>query len=230
MNPSTHQTKIFLSSTFVDLANIRLQISEWLSGILGANLVVMESLGSDASPPRVNSVTRVRECDLFVGVYAHRYGTVDPASGKSITELELDEARVSFSSGTLRNILLYVIDENSSWLVEHKESTSTGLAGIQRLREKANNHTWTRFESSDQLLFLVFRDIYRELEQHFGNPPLVVRELSVPASGDLTNPVGMEFLTSVQRPFLIGRDGDVDRLLERLEENPLVLLLGDSGV
>ena len=50
----------------------------------------METAGSDAAPPNVLSVRRVRECDLFVGIYARRYGSIDTATGKSKTQLELD--------------------------------------------------------------------------------------------------------------------------------------------
>ena len=136
----------------MDLSDVRGQIADWLSGVFGADVVVMESFGSDASPPSVNSVRRVRECDLFVGIHGHRYGTVDPSSGRSITELELDEAKVSFSSRTLRNILLYVIDEATPWLIQYKETTEPELSGQRRLREKAQDHTWTRFKSSEELL------------------------------------------------------------------------------
>lgn len=81
--------KIFLSSTFVDLSSVRDELRKWLAGLFGIQLVVMETFGSDVAPPEINSVRRVRECDLFVGIYAHRYGTIDKDSGKSITELEL---------------------------------------------------------------------------------------------------------------------------------------------
>jgi hypothetical protein len=78
-------------------------------------MVVMETFGSDAAPPNVNSVRRVRECDIFIGIYANRYGTVDGNTGKSITELELDEARLALSAGVLREILLYLIDASAPW-------------------------------------------------------------------------------------------------------------------
>ena len=81
--------KIFVSSTFVDLSAVRGEICKWLTGLFGAELIVMETFGSDAAPPEISSVRRVRECDLFVGIYAHRYGTINESSGKSITELEL---------------------------------------------------------------------------------------------------------------------------------------------
>src|SRR3990172_11522708 len=113
--------KIFLSSTYLDLAGVRAEISQWLVAVFGAQVVVMETFGSDTAPPDVVSVRRVRECDIFIGVYAHRYGTVDPYTGKSITELELDEARSAYSSGEVKAILLYTIEPSSQLLVEHKD-------------------------------------------------------------------------------------------------------------
>jgi hypothetical protein len=115
------QTKIFLSSTYTDLSAMRAVVSQWLSGIFGADLTIMETFGSDAAPPQINSVRRVRDCEVFVGIYAHRYGTIDQAEGKSIVELELDEAKRAFSAGVLNDILLYLIDECAPWPDEHRE-------------------------------------------------------------------------------------------------------------
>ena len=71
---------VFMSSTFVDLAGIRQNVIHWLSEVFGVELAVMETFGSDATPPDITSVRRVRDCDLFIGIYARRYGTVDPIS------------------------------------------------------------------------------------------------------------------------------------------------------
>lgn len=118
------QVKFFLSSTFIDLSEVRNKVAEWLSGIFGVDLLIMETAGSDSAPPDISSVRRVRESDIFIGIYAYRYGTIDESTGKSITELELDEAKVAHSLGTLSNILLYNIDSKSPWLTEYKEIDS----------------------------------------------------------------------------------------------------------
>ncbi len=82
---SCAKVKIFVSSTFVDLKEVRTEVIKWLDGVFETGLTTMETFGSDAAPPDVLSVRRVRECDLFVGVHAHRYGSIDPVSGKSIS-------------------------------------------------------------------------------------------------------------------------------------------------
>ena len=221
--------KIFISSTYLDLAEIRSRITQWLSGIFGTELIIMETFGSDAGPPDVYSVRRVGECDLFIGIYAHRYGTIDKDTGKSITELELDEAKSAFSSGILKDILLYVIDKDSDWKSEHKDTSQLGQAGLQRLKGKARSHTYTSFKSGEDLLYLILRDVYIKLQEHFGTQPLKVRPFTLPSQKSLCQPVGMEFLTSEYKSYLVGREYEATQLLKLLQNDPMVLLLGDSG-
>jgi hypothetical protein len=221
---------IFVSSTYVDLKEIRAEVIKWLRGVFEADLTIMETFGSDAAPPDILSVRRVRDCDLFVGIYAHRYGTVDPISGESITELELDEAKRSLSAGTLKDILLYVIDEKSCWMSEHEDKNPVAAAGRKRLRQKTAEHTCSPFKTGVDLPFLIVRDVRRKLDQHFSELPARVRRFSLPAPRRLSQPVGMEFLTSQFQRYLISRHDKVDELANRLRQDPTVLVLGESGV
>lgn len=222
--------KIFISSTYLDLAEVRSRVTQWLSGIFGTEFIIMETFGSDADPPDVYSVRRVAECDLFIAIYAHRYGTIDKVTGKSITELELDEAKAAFSSGVLKDILLYVIDIGSDWKSEHRETGQLTQTGLERLKEKSRSHTQTIFKSGEDLLYFIVRDVYRKLDEHFGTQPLKVRPFTLPTQRSLSQPVGMEFLTSEYRSYLIGREKEAAQLVKLLEDDPMVLLLGDSGV
>lgn len=227
--PAAQQHKVFVSSTYLDLAEIRSQINEWLSGIFGSQLIVMETFGSDADPPDIHSVRRVRECDLFIGIYAQRYGTIDRQSGKSITELEFDEARAAFSSGILKDVLLYVIDPGSDWQSEHKDTSEVAKTGLERLREKCRSHTYAAFKSGQDLLYCIIRDVYKKLSEHFGAQPLRVRPFTLPSQRCLLQPVGMEYLTSEYGGYLVGREHETAQLAKLLEDEPMILLLGDSG-
>jgi len=131
----TAKPKIFLSSTSLDLSAIRAEISHWLKGIFDIDLQIMETFGSDSVAPEVNSVRRVRESNYFIGIYAHRYGTIDENTGKSIVELELDEAKVAYSVGVVNDILLYVIDKDAPWPMQLQETNEVALKGLQRLKE-----------------------------------------------------------------------------------------------
>lgn len=115
MSELSTDVRIFLSSTFIDLKDLREEIATRLREVFGARLLIMETSGSDEAPPEILSVRRVRESDVFVGIYARRYGTVDRTTGKSITELELDEAERSLSAGNLTGILLYWLADDAAW-------------------------------------------------------------------------------------------------------------------
>lgn len=221
--------KVFLSSTFEDLADTRREISHWLREIFGADLVIMETFGSNAAPPVINSVRRVRECDVFVGIYAHRYGTIDTASGKSITEIELDEAEHALSVGSVTNLFTYIVDENAPWPDEMVEKGGGAVVGLKRLRDRAARHTYTVFQNANQLPFFVLRDIYKNMSDALVSKTPRIREAKLPRERRLQKPVGMEFITSEYRGYLFGRETEIAQLIDRLQNSPILLLLGDSG-
>jgi hypothetical protein len=138
--------RIFLSSSLVDLKELRDEIARRLRDVFGAHLLIMETFGSDAAPPVISAIRHVKECDLFVGIYARRYGAVDPATGKSITELELDEAERSLSAGTLTDILLYWLDEDTSWPPHLCDPDAVAIARLKALREHSRQHTYAMIQ------------------------------------------------------------------------------------
>jgi len=160
-------SSIFMSSTFVDFLDVRRTLSCWLSAVYGADVTIMETLGGDTIPPDVTSVKNVRHCDLFIGMYAHRYGAVDVATGKSITELELDEAERSHSAGAVKDILLYLHDETAPWPAAHQETSHADKLKLERLRARAKAHTPSYFLTADDLLLTIMRDVHRKLTGPF---------------------------------------------------------------
>lgn len=207
----------------------RKTLIRWLSEVFGVELVVIETFGSDADPPDITSLRRVRDCHLFIGIYARRYGTLSPATGKSITEMELDEAERAHSTGIVRDLLLYVLDNRASWPAALEETDDYPRRKLARVRERIQVHTPSYFKDESDLLLGVTRDLHRKLNEHFRASPLQIRNLILPVAANLTQPVGMEFLGSAQRDYLIGRASTVAELTARIDENQLLLLLGDSG-
>jgi Domain of unknown function (DUF4062) len=224
------QPKIFLSSTYIDLKAVRAEVARWLTGIFGASLVIMETSGSDAAPPNILSVRRVRQCDLFVGIYGHRYGTIDSNSGKSITELELDEARSAHSAGVISDLLLYKIDQKSKLFSEFADDTQETVVGRERLDQKLHEHTFTPWRTPTELLFSIVRDVHRSIAQRYFSDRRALRPYHPPVPRHTHRPVGMEFLTSGDAEYLIGRDDAVNLAIDQLQHDSTVLLLGESGV
>ena len=89
---------VFVSSTMYDLGDLRAGLQQFVEA-LGWKAVLAEhsSFSVDTSETTVeNSLRNVREnSDIFVMVVGARYGSVDPDSDKSVTNLEFLEARVS---------------------------------------------------------------------------------------------------------------------------------------
>jgi hypothetical protein len=223
------EIRAFLSSTFVDLKELRAEVSYRLRQIFGAQLITMESFGSDAAPPEISSIRRVRECDIFVGIYAGRYGTIDPKTGKSITELELDEAERAVSAGNVTAILVYLLDDKATWLSPCVDTEATAVAKLAHLKERARQHTITTFYDPEDLAFSVIKDVLSTIRSRLGAALPHPRHFSLPEERELTTPIGMEFLTSADRRHLYGRHQKIEELLKALTANPISLFLGNSG-
>jgi hypothetical protein len=221
------EVRIFLSSTFVDLQELRAEVATRLREVFGARLLTMETFGSDEAPPEISSVRRVRECDIFVGIYARRYGTVDRTTGKSITELELDEAERSLSAGVINGILLYVLAADADW--PPTESDPSAAARLSALKDHARLHTYCEFRRPSELPFLIIRDVLGRIRDRLSASPFRPRQVSLPQERRLERPVGMTFLTSADRRHFYGREEKVRELLQRVDADPITLLLGNSG-
>lgn len=222
---------VFISSTFRDLHVLRQETVDRLREVFGARLIAMETFGTDEAPPDVSSVRRVSECDIFVGIYARRYGTIEPVSGKSITELELEEAERAFSAGRILGLMLYLLNDTAAWDPGHCDQDPTAVGGLRRLQERISRHTPVIFSRAQDLPFLVIRDLLSQLLTRFQSDELKVRRFQgLPPPAKITRPPGMEFLRSFDSEYLVGRQNKIEEVVGTVREQPITLLLGNSGV
>src|SRR5438045_9492994 len=83
--------RVFLSSTGRDLGDYRaaaIAVCNEL-GLIPVAMEFWESLGRGAT---AISLTKLDDCDVFVGFFAHRYGYVEDGDDRSVTEREFDHA------------------------------------------------------------------------------------------------------------------------------------------
>ena len=66
-------------------------------------------LAQPAEPSRV-AEKEVRECDIFVGIYAHRFGFVPAGQPKSITQQEYELARQ-----LKKDCLCFLVQKGFAW-------------------------------------------------------------------------------------------------------------------
>ena len=100
--------RIYVSSTFGDLKDHREHIYRNLRQ-LGHDVVAMEDYVATDQRPLERCLADVATSDLYVGIFAHRYGympTQGNPEGRSITELEYRHAHplTSASAGIERTM------------------------------------------------------------------------------------------------------------------------------
>ena len=100
-------------------------------------VVSMENYTATDKVPLDKCLEDVRSCDLYVGLFAWRYGYVPPGETRSITESELAEAT---SQGI--PILVFLLDDDAPWPMNHVDSDRTN---IERLRSDLSRNKLVQF-------------------------------------------------------------------------------------
>lgn len=102
---STSTLTAFVSSTYTDLVEHRTAVKDALSRC-DIFFRGMEHFGASSNSGGASSliVQEVRNSDVYIGIFGTRYGSIDAATGLSMTELEFREAET-----TKKPCLLYVI-------------------------------------------------------------------------------------------------------------------------
>ena len=92
------EMKVFISSTSEDLKEYR---QAAIDVVLRCECkpLAMEYFGSQSQEPTAVCEKEIQECDVFIGIYAHRYGFVPEGKEKSITQLETPGKNQSICPG-----------------------------------------------------------------------------------------------------------------------------------
>ncbi len=144
---------IFISSTFRDLENHRKALIEALHDLVW--LRVMESRGASAGNAIENCHRWVRDSDVYLSIIGMCYGSREPNSGKSFTELEYDEAmRLNLPC------LIYLIDEERHALPPSSVDRGKDAEDLAQFKAKISrvNHRGL-FRSPEHLQYQVTRDL-----------------------------------------------------------------------
>src|SRR4030042_752889 len=98
-------TKIYISSTYSDLKEYREAVYHTLRQ-MRYDVIAMEDYVAADQRPLDRCLADVAECDVYIGIFAWRYGYIPSKNnpeGKSITELEFAKAS---ETGKTRLVLL----------------------------------------------------------------------------------------------------------------------------
>jgi hypothetical protein len=111
--------RIYISSTFDDLKRYREAVSMAIRR-MGHVDVAMEYYTAEDRRPLDRCLADVRSSDIYIGLFAWRYGYVPAGTDRSITEHEYRTADASPGTTTL----CFILDEDHPWPPRHIERGS----------------------------------------------------------------------------------------------------------
>lgn len=134
--------KAFVSSTVSDLTEYREAVRQALSGI-GLEYVTLDDLLASGAPTEA-VLERLAASDVTIVVVGHRYGSVEPVSGKSWVEAEFEAAR-----RLNKPILVFLASDDAPWPAA---AIDTDRSKINRFRsEVQSNYTVGYFRTPNDL-------------------------------------------------------------------------------
>jgi hypothetical protein len=132
----------------------------------------METFGSRPEEATTACLSDVDACDIFIGIYAHRYGFIPEASSLSITELEFDHAR---EKG--KPILAFIVDPDYQW-PEDRIEAEPEKNRLRAFHDKIQTSlVRDLFSTPEDLAVRVATSLSRFLQQSRGTTP-DVKELT----------------------------------------------------
>lgn len=119
----------------------------------------MEQFGSKPGSPVEECIKVVQSCQLYVGVFGKRYGSIPEGHDKSMTHIGYDEAqRVDLPS------LIYIMNENHSIPAKDVE-TGVGAEKLQILKEQLKKrHIVSFFTTPEDLQSELYMRCQRNLK------------------------------------------------------------------
>ena len=171
-------TTVFLSSTPFDLAAHRKEIQETL------NAAGIRPVLSFPDTPLAERLRQVRSAKVCVVVFGMMLGNIDPDSGKSLVQLEYEEAQL-YSVPTL----VFLMDEDEHWILP--KHVDTGPAGLRLADLKAQmsmQQDIRFFESRADLTAKIANELSRLLDLNIPLPDSVLHAPSAYAGMQQSQP------------------------------------------
>ncbi len=144
--------RIYVSSTYRDLTDYREEVYRTLRK-MNHDAVAMEDYVATDERPLHRCLSDVDACDVYVGIFARRYGYRPPEGNpgqRSITELEYRRA-----ARRGKPCLVFLLDPKAPWLEEQTDNGAEKTRIDDLRRELEKDRLVSYFQSADELAKLV---------------------------------------------------------------------------
>ncbi|BCY14388.1 HEAT repeat domain-containing protein [Actinoplanes sp. L3-i22] len=152
-------TEAYISATFEDLRECREAVRGALE-LFGLPFRTMERYVAGATAPLARCIADVEACDIYIGVFAWRYGYTPPKQSKSITHLEYQQA---VAKG--KDCLIFLHDPEAPWPVKFVDrgEKSKQVDALRKVLQ--TEHLCSFFSSPEHLALLVYGAVHKLLER-----------------------------------------------------------------
>ena len=136
--------KVYLSSTYKDLKDYRECVYRTLCKTEDVRVVAMEYYVACYERPVNKCLYDVEKCDVYIGLFAWRYGFIPDGYDHSITNLEYLKA-----VETNKPTFIFVLDKNVVWPDELKDKSTDKILKLRN--EFENKYIVSHFLNKDDL-------------------------------------------------------------------------------
>ena len=148
---------IFVGSTFEDLQVHRMRVREALNRLM-THVHGMEQFGASPEMPLDKCLREVSKCQIYVGIFAMRYGSIPDGYDKSFTHLEYEKAQeLGIPS------LIFIQREDVLLLPQHIDLAEKSQKLKQLKQVLRKKHTCDEFSNPDELAAKVATAVANEL-------------------------------------------------------------------
>ncbi len=222
--------KIYLSSTYEDLKDYRYVVLEALRKA-GHQVIAMEDYVAMDKRPVDKCLEDVEAADIYVGLFAFRYGHTPPAhhhnpDGLSITELEYRRAVL-----LRKPCFTFLVKDTTAWSRVFDDAVTGVDRGerIKALRQHLlDENLADEFSAPGELSTLVLAAISKYIQ---AGQPDSQKNGRIDWPENKSPYPGLGGFDKKYAPLFFGRDREVDELLSKMREpkGRVLLVVGASG-
>jgi tetratricopeptide (TPR) repeat protein len=155
--PRPGQLTAMISSTALDLLEHR-ALAHQACLDAGVFPIGMEHLPARDATGIAASLEMVEQADIYLGVYAFRYGWVPDGQDISITEIEFDHAVERKAQGKLREILVFTAHEGHAVTRRDVEADKVAQEKLDKFKARAaDGRVRKEFKSAEELHRLILQ-------------------------------------------------------------------------
>jgi tetratricopeptide (TPR) repeat protein len=153
--PRPGQFTAMISSTALDLPEHR-ALAHKACLDAGVFPIGMEQLPARDASGIAASLEMVEQADIYIGLYAFRYGWVPDGRDISITEMEFNHAVERKAEGTLREILVFTAHKEHAFTADDIEANEVAQEKLRQFKARAaDGRVRKEFKSAEELHRLI---------------------------------------------------------------------------